>query len=285
MPPRCILSPVPVVVAALAATLASLLWLPRAGDAAAPNTLAASTTFATPAASTATSAPSKHILLFTRTTGFRHGSIPAGIACFRRIAEANNLQLTHTEDPAIFTDESLANFGVVVFLNTTGDILNDAQQGAMERHHRAGAGFMGVHSAADTEYDWPWYGQLISAYFRSHPAIQEASIDVLDTTHPSTRHLPHRWTRRDEWYDFRTQPAPGVQRLLNLDESTYSGGVMGAQHPIAWCHTFDGGRSFYTAGGHTSESYEEPDFFRHLTGGLLWAMNLENGPERQAAPE
>ncbi len=262
--------------AALAAAAIALGWGPRA----------ASTTPATiTATGAATTAPAKHILVFTHTAGFRHGSIPDGVACFQRIAAANNLQMTHTEDPAIFTDEALANFGAVVFLNTTGDILNADQQAAMERHHRAGAGFMGVHSAADTEYDWSWYGQLLGAYFRSHPAIQEASIDVLDLTHPSTRHLPHRWTRRDEWYDFRTQPAPGVQRLLNLDESTYSGGVMGQQHPIAWCHTFDGGRSFYTAGGHTSQSYTEPDFVKHLSGGLLWVMNLADGPERQAAPE
>ena len=217
------------------------------------------------------------VLVFTKTAGFRHDSIPAGVLALRELADAGGYRVTHTEDAGVFTDDSLDGFRVVVFLNTTGDVLDDGQQDAMERFVRAGNGFVGVHSAADTEYDWPWYGRLVGAYFRSHPPTQPAEIDVVDRDHPATRHLAERWSRTDEWYDFRSRPADGVRVLMNLDESTYEGGRMGDDHPIAWCHDFDGGRAFYTAGGHTSESFAEPDFRRHLLGAVRWAAGLD-GP-------
>ena len=163
---------------------------------------------------------------------------------------------------------------MVVFLNTTGDILNEEQQAAMERFVRHGGGFVGIHAAADTEYDWPWYGELVGARFKSHPAIQEAGIDVVDRAHPATRHLTPRWTRTDEWYDFQASPDTSVRRLLSLDQSTYQGATMVGAHPIAWCHDFDGGRSFYTACGHTKESYSDPMFVEHLRGAIRWVSHL-----------
>lgn len=214
------------------------------------------------------------VLVFTKTAGFRHDSIPAGAGALAELGREHRFTTHHTEDAAIFTDDTLAPFRVIVFLNTTGDILNDEQQAAMERHIRAGHGFVGIHSAADTEYDWPWYGRLVGAYFRSHPAIQPAEIDVLDREHPATRHLLARWTRTDEWYDFRSVPAEHVNILMNLDESTYQGGRMGDNHPIAWYHHFDGGRALYTAGGHTKESFSEPDFRQHLAGAIRWAAGV-----------
>ena len=219
------------------------------------------------------------VLVFTRTTGFRHDSIPEGVACIRELGDAHGFAVEHTEDARIFNDGDLARFDVVVFLNTTGDVLDLSQEAAFTRRMQAGGGFVGVHSASDTEYDWPWYGGLVGAYFRSHPAIQEATIEVLDRTHPSTEHLGETWVRTDEWYCFRAAPSPRVRRLLRLDETTYEGGRMGTDHPIAWCHEYDGARAFYTAGGHTKASYTEPDFRQHLLGGILWAAGRDRMPE------
>jgi type 1 glutamine amidotransferase len=219
--------------------------------------------------------PRFSVLVFSKTSGFRHDSIDEGIAAIGALGAAHQFHVDTTEDAAVFTDTQLASYQVVIFLNTTGEILDDGQQAAFERFIRAGGGFVGVHSAADTEYDWPWYHQLAGAYFKSHPTIQPAAIDVLDRQHPSTRGLPLRWGRTDEWYNFRDAPGPNVTILAALDETSYSGGTMGAHHPIVWYHTYDGGRAWYTALGHTAESYAEPLFLEHLLGGIRWAAGDE----------
>jgi hypothetical protein len=221
--------------------------------------------------------PGTRFLVFSRTEGYRHESIAAGVTAIRTIGERYGFAVEHTEEPGAFELPSLARFAAVVFLNTTGDVLDAAQQTAFETYVRAGGGFVGIHSAADTEYDWTWYGQLIGAYFARHPHIQQAAVDVADTDHLSTRCVPQRWVRTDEWYDFRALPAATVTVLAAVDETTYTGGAMGSPHPIAWYHRFDGGRSWYTAMGHTSESYTETDFLEHLAGGLLWAAGIGNG--------
>jgi cytochrome c len=173
-----------------------------------------------------------------------------------------------TEDATTFTDAALARYRAVVFLSTTGDVLDLAQKTAFERYIRSGGGFAGIHSASDTEYNWPWYGRLVGAYFASHSQIQRATVHIADPGHPSTKGLPAIWERTDEWYNFRTNPRGAVHVLATLDETTYSGGKMGADHPIAWCHLIEGGRSWYTAMGHTKESYAEPLFRLHLLGGI-----------------
>jgi type 1 glutamine amidotransferase len=211
------------------------------------------------------------ILAFSRTTGFRHGSIEPAVEAMRAMSTERGWRFEHTEDPTRFGDRELAAVDVVVFLLTTGDVLDDAQQGALERWHRRGRGWVGVHSASDTEYDWPWYGRLVGAYFASHPAIQSATVRVASADHPSTAHLPAAWTREDEWYDFRTNPRGKVDVLLTVDESTYEGGGMGKDHPIAWSQIVDGGRSIYTALGHTDASWSEPDFLAHVAGSIAWA--------------
>ena len=222
--------------------------------------------------------PRAAVLVFSKTAGFRHDSIPAGIAAIRSLGRSNGFSVAATEDAGAFTpSKRLRRYDAVVFLSTTGDVLAPRQQRAFRSYIRRGGGWVGIHSAADTEYDWPFYGRLLGAYFRSHPAIQPATVDVTDRSHPSTRRLPAHWTRTDEWYDFRSNPRGAVHVLATLDESTYSGGTMGADHPIAWCHPFQGGRAWYTAGGHTIESYSEPDFRRHLLGGILWAAGLAKG--------
>jgi cytochrome c len=179
-----------------------------------------------------------------------------------------------TEDGRSFTDATLSRFKAVVFLSTTGDVLDHNQKAAFERYIRAGGGFVGIHSASDTEYAWPWYGRLVGAYFESHPAVQQASVHVVDHEHPATRSLPEVWARTDEWYNFKTNPRGGVHVLATLDEQSYTGGTMGADHPIAWCQDFEGGRSWYTAMGHTVESYSEALFRGHLWGGIQSAVGV-----------
>ena len=230
---------------------------------------------AAPPAAPAQEPPRYRVLVFSKTGGYRHDSIDEGVAAIAALGAAHQFQVDATEDAAVFADTQLAGYKVVIFLNTTGEILDDAQQAAFERFIRAGGGFVGVHSATDTEYDWSWYHELVGAYFKSHPAIQSAAIDVVDRRHPSTRGLPARWERTDEWYNFRDAPGPNVAVLAALDETSYSGGMMGASHPIVWYHSYDGGRAWYTAMGHTAESYAEPLFLDHLLGGIRWAAGEE----------
>jgi len=216
------------------------------------------------------------VLVFSRTAGFRHDAIATGIQTVRELGAANGFSVTATEDPAAFTAAGLSGYEAVVFLNTTGDVLNATQQTAFESYIRGGGGYVGVHAAADTEYDWPFYGQLVGAYFASHPAIQPAAVAVEDRAHAATAHLPQRWNRTDEWYNYRTNPRSTAHVLATLDESSYSGGGMGADHPHVWCKTYEGGRSFYTGGGHTIESYADPTFRAHLLGGIRYAAEATN---------
>ncbi|MDK1472087.1 ThuA domain-containing protein [Streptomyces sp. 549] len=211
------------------------------------------------------------ILVFSRTAGYRHDSIPQGVAALRELGAEHGFGVDHTEDSADFTPGTLAGYDAVVFLSTTGDVLNSDQQQAFEGYIADGGGYVGVHAAADTEYDWPFYGGLVGAYFASHPHIQPATVEVADHAHPATAHLGRIWERTDEWYDYRSNPRDQARVLATLDETSYTGGAMGEDHPIAWCQEYEGGRAFYTGGGHTAESYSEPDFRAHLLGGIRYA--------------
>jgi type 1 glutamine amidotransferase len=211
------------------------------------------------------------VLVFSKTAGFRHDSIAVGTQAIRDLGAANNFTVTATEEAAAFTTANLDRYEVVVFLNTTGDVLDPGQQAAFESYLGSGRGFVGVHSAADTEYDWPFYGRLVGAYFDNHPEIQGADVHVENRAHPATAHLPQTVRRTDEWYSYRTNPRSSARVLATLDESSYSGGTMGVDHPTSWCQPYAGGRSFYTGGGHTRESYAEPAFRAHLLGGLRYA--------------
>jgi cytochrome c len=227
--------------------------------------------------STLRAAPQRpRILVFTKTAGFRHASIPVAVRAVRELGQRNGLVVDATEDGSAFTASNLARFEAVVFLMTTGDVLNGAQQAAFERFIRGGGGFAGVHSAADTEYGWDWYGRLLGTRFRNHPQIQRGVVDVTDRRHPSSVGLPRRWTRTDEWYNFTRSPRRAVRVLATLDEASYTpgDGAMGADHPIAWAHAFQGGRAWFTGGGHTEESYTEPLFRKHLIGGIRYAAGL-----------
>jgi len=218
-------------------------------------------------AAPASAAPLTKVLVFSKTAGFRHSSIGPGITAIQQLGAANGFTVTATEDANQFTTANLAQFQAVVFLSTTGDVLNATQQTAFQSYIAAGGGYVGVHAAADTEYDWPWYGGLVGAWFASHPAIQTATVRVEDRTSPATAHLGATWVRSDEWYNYRTNPRANVKVLMSLDESTYSGGSMG-DHPITWCQNYGGGRAFYTGLGHTDASYSDAAFRTMLLGGI-----------------
>lgn len=222
---------------------------------------------------------SSRVLVFSRTAGWRHGSISDGIEAIAKLGASSGFSADFTEDAAAFNEGNLARYRAVVFLNTTGNVLNPTQQTAFERYIQAGGGFVGVHAAADTEYEWPWYGELVGAWFANHPNhpnVRPAAIDIVDASHPSAVHLPDRWERSDEWYSYRSF-YPGINVIALLDEESYDGGTNGSFHPIAWYHAYDGGRAFYTGLGHTDESYAEPHFLAHLLGGIQYAMG-EGGP-------
>ena len=213
-----------------------------------------------------------HILVFSKTAGFRHDAIPAGQTMLQVLGDKNNWQVTLTEDSSKFNRVDLAQYAAVIWLNTTGDVLNTEQQSAFESYIESGGGYVGIHAASDTEYSWPWYGDLVGAYFKSHPQTQQAKVHVEDNTHLASYRLNETWERTDEWYNFQENPRVNVNVLLSLDENSYSVGAdaMG-DHPIAWYNTIDQGRSFYTGLGHTIASYSEQDFIQHIEGAIAWA--------------
>jgi uncharacterized protein len=216
--------------------------------------------------------PYYHLLVFSKTAGWRHDSIEAGHNAMRRLGEEHNANVTITEDAEMFHPDSLGRFDAVVFLNTTETVFNRDQRDAFKAYIQNGGGFVGVHSASDTEYDWPWYGELVGAWFDNHPpGIINADLLVKDTDHPSTRNLPEVWNRDDEWYNFRGFE-DHINVLIKLDTDSFEGSDHPGDHPVAWYHEFDGGRVFYTALGHTSESYSERYFLGHLWGGIIYAM-------------
>ena len=221
---------------------------------------------------TAAEARMPHVLVFSRTAGFRHSSIEAGVEAVQGLG-GETYVIEHTEDPTWFTPQRLAKYDSVVFLNTTQDVLDAEQQQAFMDWYRDEGGYVGVHAAADTEYDWPWYGQLMGAYFKSHPQVQPADIVLEDRTHPAMQHLPAIWTCTDEWYDYRRSPREDVHVLARMDHDTYDGEGMDGDHPIVWCHAFDGGTAFYTGRGHTDESFDEPAFLEHLDRAIQWTID------------
>ena len=226
-------------------------------------------------------------LIFSKTAAFRHTEcIPSGTVAIAQMAQRNGFTVDATENAADFNAANLAKYDVVIFLCTTGDVLNAAQQAAFEAYIQGGGGYAGIHSASDTEYDWSWYGGLVGAYFRDHPGVagvnqqfQQATINVEDRKSAATKRLPAQWTREEEWYNFRTNPREDVHVLMSVDESTYDprgysvpgGSPPMGDHPISWCHEYDGGRAFYTALGHKGVYWKEPLLLSHVLGGIQMA--------------
>lgn len=224
-----------------------------------------------------TDSDARKVLLFTKTNGYHHESIPAGVAAIEKIGKENNFSVDTASDASLFNDEDLKQYRAVIFLSTTGNILNADEQVAFQRYIEAGGGFMGIHAAADAEYNWAWYNKLVGAYFKSHPGdpnVRKATVVVTDTANAAMKGLPEKWERTDEWYNYKNISAD-LNVLAMLDEDSYEGGENGRNHPIAWYHEYDGGRAFYTGGGHTAESYSEPLFLQHLAGGIQYAMGAD----------
>ena len=216
-----------------------------------------------------------NVLVFSKTAGYYHESIPAGNEAILALGKKHGFKADTTKDASLFNEKKLATYRAVIFLNTTLDVLNDTQQVAFEKYIRSGGGFVGVHSAADTEYGWSWYGRLVGAYFKNHPAQQEAIIKVADKKHVSTKMLPNKWKRFDEWYNYK-DISPDIHVLCQLDETTYEGGENGVFHPISWYHEYNGGRAWYTGLGHITKTYTEPLFLQHLWGGIKYAAGRQS---------
>ena len=232
--------------------------------------------------SVASHAEQFNVLLFTTTQGWHHESQLEGVAAMRELAKKHFFKLDWQEDPSLINDTNLAKFQVIIFLSTTGNILNDEQKAAMEKFIRSGKGFVGIHDAADTEYQWEWYTKMVGRMFHIHPVIQTAELQVLDRKFPGLERMPDKFLWTEEWYEFDKETISGLNYILAVDEQTYdpkvdwparnlSGVGMGKFHPIAWYHNYDGGRAFYTALGHTAADYSDSLFLEHVYGGIYWA--------------
>ena len=213
------------------------------------------------------------VLVITETNGWVHDSIDSGLILIKDIADRNNFNVYYSDDSSVITDNNLKDIKTIIFLNTTQEILTDDEQKVMENFIKSGKGFVGVHAAADTEYDWQWYGKLVGAYFRSHPDVMNAKIFTVD--HSITDHLDYEWEIEDEWYNFN-YTNNNINILLNLDEKSYEGGEHPDYHPITWFHEYDGGRSFYTGLGHTKEVYLDERFIKLLEKGILYVSYQDN---------
>ncbi|MEQ6119096.1 ThuA domain-containing protein [Reichenbachiella sp. MALMAid0571] len=214
----------------------------------------------------------KKVLVFSKTSGFRHSSIAAGIEAIKKLGSQHNFAVDATEDASWFNEDNLKNYSAVIFLNTTGDVFDYYQQADFERYIQAGGGFVGIHAATDTEYEWPWYGRLVGAYFNGHPAVQKATINVNHShKHPALEGIPESFTKEDEFYNFKNIN-PNLNVLMTIDENSYKGGTNGDNHPVTWYHDYDGGRAFYTEFGHTDQTYVNPEFLKIVLGGINYAM-------------
>jgi type 1 glutamine amidotransferase len=219
-------------------------------------------------------------LIIPTTNGWRHESVHAGVLAIQQLGIKNFFDVVYFDDPNSFTDKNLAQFQVIIFLNTTGNILDSAQKKVMERFIRSGKGFVGIHSASDTEYGWDWYTKLVGRMFYIHPAIQTAKLKVLDPKFPGLQGFADGKLWTDEWYQFSKENVPDLNYILGVDETSYNAKAdwgakkaegMGQLHPISWYHNYDGGRSFYTALGHLPTVFSDPAFLNHLYAGILWA--------------
>ncbi|MBI9073268.1 MAG: TonB family protein [Melioribacteraceae bacterium] len=216
-----------------------------------------------------------NVLVFHKTGEYKHESIDAGLDCLDEIADKYCFSIYQTDNSDEINDENLSSFDVVLFLNTSGNILDEKEKNALENYIKKGGGFVGIHGASATEDDWEWYGKLIGAHFDDHPVIQEATINVINKEHPSTKHLPQKWIWSDEWYNWKTELDKKAEVLLTVDESTYKGGKHKEFHPVAWCQEFEGSRSWYTSLGHSEACYSDSLYISHLAGGIIWAARME----------
>jgi type 1 glutamine amidotransferase len=219
-------------------------------------------------------------LIVTTTNGWHHESLHSGVLAIKDLAVRNNFDAVLFENPKGFTDKYLEQFQVVIFLNTTGDIFDTAAQKVMERFIQSGKGYVGIHSASDTEYDWEWYTKLVGRMFHIHPAVQTARLKIVDPGFPGLQAFENGRLWTDEWYEFGPEKTPGLNYVMTVDENSYNAKVnwgekkgegMGPVHPVAWYHNYDGGRAFYTALGHLPTCFSDAGYLNHLYAGIFWA--------------
>jgi len=212
------------------------------------------------------------VLVFSLTKGYHHTSIADGIIAIKKLGAENGFEVDTTTDVKAFDIENLKKYKTLIFLSPTGsNVFSDAQKTALKQYINNGGSFVGIHAASDFSYEWEWYGKMVGGYFVSHPKIQDAKLNIVLPKNKIVKGLPNPWFHKDEWYNFKDFN-PAVKVLIKVDETSYSGGTMKNDHPISWCHEFEGGKVFYTALGHTKECYTDPLFLKHLMAGLKWAM-------------
>ena len=232
-----------------------------------------------------------NVLLVTKTDGWHHDAIVDGVPAMRKLAERNNFNIERHQDGEKLSKEKLDSIDVVLFLSTTGDIFDNDEQKVFEDFIRSGKGYVGIHAASDTEYDWEWYTKLVGRMFHIHPKQQTAKLDILNHNFPGLEHFPNRLLWTDEWYEFGEEKVDGLNYLITVDENTFDNNEtwkdsdidnngnkidrvaygMGDLHPISWYHQYDGGRSFYTALGHIPGVFQDQFFLDHVYGGIYWA--------------
>ncbi|HEY7486890.1 MAG TPA: ThuA domain-containing protein [Streptosporangiaceae bacterium] len=217
------------------------------------------------------------VLVFTKTAGERRSSIKAGVEAIRDIGRRNNFSVEASDDAGRFTDATLKRYRAVVFLNTTGDVLNDAQQAAFERYFTDGGGYLGIRAAAETEPDWAFYQAMLGTKATGTSTVQQATVKVADRVHPASKVLPEYWKPTDAFYNFAGNVRGVSHVLATVDEGSYTGGAMGPDHPIIWCKDYKGGRSFYTGLGETSAEFQSTSFRKHLGGAIEWTAGRGNG--------
>jgi cytochrome c len=211
------------------------------------------------------------VLIYSKTNGFRHSCIPVGIEAIKKLGSENGFDVDATEDSLQFNKKNLKKYAALIFLCPTQKVFGPDEEKALQEYIHNGGGYVGIHAATDCEYNWPWYGQLSGAYFKSHPKQQQAKLIIVNKNHPSTSFMPDTWERLDEWYNFK-DINPNTTVLIKIDETSYTGGENGDNHPMAWYHEFEGGKAFYTELGHTEASYADPMYLKHILGGIQWAM-------------
>ncbi|MES2443901.1 MAG: ThuA domain-containing protein [Pseudomonadota bacterium] len=219
-----------------------------------------------------------HVLIFSYSTGYRHASIEAGVAAVKAMGERAGMTMVASADPDIFSEAGLKAFDAIVFVSNTtkpkepeSEWFTGTRRDALQAFVHRGGGIVGIHAAADSHYNWPWFGRLMGGRFVRHPqGTPEGVVTIVDSKHPSTKGLARSVKRVDEWYyydDFN----PQVRLLVVLDPQSIGEKDVNP-NPMSWSQEFEGGRVFYTGMGHTPESYAEPWFLKHLEGGLNWVL-------------
>jgi type 1 glutamine amidotransferase/predicted dehydrogenase len=215
----------------------------------------------------------KRVLIFTKNAlgAYRHESIEAGRTAVKAICEQNGIAVDTSENAELFNDATLKQYSALVLLSANQDIFDSEQEAALQRYIWSGGGFVGVHAASGVERNWLWFSQLLGGTFVWHTKQQHAIVKVIDKKHPSTKHMPKRWKHWDEWYYFG-KPNPNLHVVAALDTTTFKSDRHTQDYPFSWYQEFEGGRSFYTAGGHNIADFSDQIFLKHILGGINYAI-------------